>query len=143
MIEAAGAMRHRLAQAIRDLKTVDLWARLAAHLYRIELDSRHGTANVPEDGHLADAYYTGIVEGRRGGEVCDVMFFSSAVAADLERWSAYYRSGLIATPAPTMREFYGSLLAHELAHCRRGPRGEAVARAWERRALEALRAANI
>ena len=98
---------------------------------------------MPEDGHLADAYFTGVIEGRAGGEVCDVMFFTAAVLADLARWRSYYAQGLIAEPPPSLRAFYGSLVAHELAHCRRGPRDEDVARAWESRALDALRAANI
>ena len=143
VIEAVGPVRERLETAIDDLKAVDMWDRLTEHLYRVELDSRHGTANVPEDGHLADAYFTGIVVGggggEAGGEVCDVMFFPSAITADLARWRSYYAQGAIADPAPTLRQFYGSLLAHELAHCRRGPRGESVAQAWERRALDALR----
>lgn len=140
VIEAFGPVRERLLAAVADLKAIDYWRRLTDHLYRVELDSRHGTANVPEDDHLADAYFTGIVEDGRGGAVCDVMFFASAISTDLARWRDYYARGLLADPAPTLRQFYASLLAHELAHCRRGPRGEDVAQAWERRALEALRA---
>lgn len=128
---------------MRDLKTVDLWPRLADHLYVIELDSRLGRANVPEDGHLADAYFTGIVDASGGGAVCDVMFFPTAVADDLARWQDYHSRGLTAAAPPSLRAFYGSLVAHELAHCRRGPRGETVARAWEERARDALVAAGL
>ena len=145
-IEAVGAVRDRLVTAIEDLKTVGMWRELTGHLYRVELDSRRGVANVPEDGHLADAYFTGIVEDGRGGAVCDVMFFSSAIVADLARWRDYYSRGLLPDPAPSLREFYGALLAHELAHCRRGgwgKDGEDVAQAWERRALEALREEDV
>ena len=143
MLEAAPPTRARLATAVRDLKAVDMWDRLADHLYLIELDSRSGSANVPEDGHLADAYFTGLVDDRGGGAVCDIMFFPTAVAADLARWRDYYARGLLSEAAPSLRVFYGSLLAHELAHCRPGPRGESVARAWENRARAALRAAGI
>lgn len=143
VIEATGRVAVRLATAIRDLKTVDLWSRLTEHLYRVELDSRAGVANVPEDGHLADAYFTGIVDEQGGGVVCDVMFFPEAIAEDLGRWRTYYAAGRVAEAPPRLREFYGALVAHELAHCRVGPRGEPVARAWERRALAALRAAEI
>lgn len=128
---------------MRDLKRIGLWRALTDHLYEIELDSRPGRANVPEDGHLADAYFTGIVDRRGGGPVCDIMFFPSAVAVDLVRWREYYAVGRIASAPPTRRAFYGGLLAHELAHCRRGARGEAVARAWEERALRRLQAVNI
>ena len=143
MLEANGRTGAHLATAVRDLKEIGLWSRLTAHLYRIELDSRSGSGNVPEDGHLADAYFTGIVDEAGGGVVCDVMFFPSAVVADLQRWREYYARGLMAQEPPTLRGFYGALVAHELAHCRRGPRGEAVARAWEERALDALEAAGI
>ena len=135
--------RDRLQTAISDLKRIQVWSKLTDHLYAIELDSRSGIANVPEDGHLADAYYTGILDGGGGGTVCDVMFFPSAVVADLARWRDYYERGLLADVPPTVRAFYGSLVAHELAHCKPGPRGEDVARAWEDRVREALQALGI
>ena len=129
--------------AVRDLKRVGVWRPLTDHLYEIELDSRSGSSNVPDDGHLADAYFTGVVAERGAGPVCDGMFFPSAVTSDLARWRQFFAAGAMAEPPPTLREFYGSLLAHELAHCADGPRGEAVAQAWERRALARLRVANI
>ena len=113
---------------------------MTRHLYEIELDSRAGDANVPEDGHLADAYFTGVLDAGGGGPVCDVMFFPSAVGADLARARRYFAAGLIAEAPPSLRVFYGSLVAHELAHCLPGPRGEAVARAWEERSLRLLEA---
>jgi hypothetical protein len=115
-----------------------VWDKLTEHLYVIELDSRSGGANVPEDGHLADAYYTGIIDDGGGGPVCDVMFFPTAVAADLARWRDYFARGLAAEAPPSVRVFYGSLVAHELAHCKPGPRGEDVAMAWEERVRDAL-----
>ena len=142
-IEAAGTVGARLRQAVKDLKAVGLWSRLTRHLFAVKLDSRGGLANVPEDQHLADAYYTGMLKQGTGGEVCDVMFFPAAVAKDLARWNDYYAAGLLAAVPPTVRQFYGSLVAHELAHCRRGPRDEDVARAWEDRAVAAFRAAGI
>ena len=142
-IEAPGRVGDRLTQAVEDLQTIDLWDPLTHHLFGVKLDSRSGGANVPDDEHLADAYYTGVLAKGSGGEVCDIMFFPTAVQRDLERWSGYYAAGLISGPPPTLRQFYGALVAHELAHCRRGPRDEPVARAWEERALEALRAAGI
>ena len=142
IVEAAAPARALLEAAVADLKSIDLWHRLTDHLYLIELDSRPGGANVPEDGHLADAYFTGFVDDGGGGAVCDVMFFPSAVAADLARWREYYSQGLLAEEPPSRRVFYGSLLAHELAHCLPGPRGESVARAWEERARDALRTAG-
>ena len=143
VIESTGRTGALLATGVRDLKAVGLWPRLTDHLYGVELDSRSGRGNVPEDGHLADAYFTGTLDDGSGGLVCDIMFFPSAVASDLARWREYYAGGLLAEQPPTVRGFYGALLAHELAHCRRGPRGEAVARAAEDRALQALRAAGI
>ena len=143
MIEAPDPARLRLSTAVRDLKAIGFWGRLTDHLFQVELDARGGTANVPEDGHLADAYFTGIVAGSDGGAVCDIMFFTSAVSADLARWRRYYAAGMIAEAPPTMRAFRASILAHELGHCRRGPRGEAVAQSWEERARDALLAAGV
>jgi len=143
VIESAGRIKHLLTTAVGDLKAVGLWKPLTRHLYEIKLDSRAGGANVPDDGHLADAYFTGVVDRRGAGPVCDVMFFPSAVTDDLNRWQQYYGAGLMAESPPSVRAFYGSLVAHELAHCRPGARGEAVARAWEERALGLLRAAGM
>ena len=142
VIEATGVTRDRLRVAVSDLKAIDMWRDLTDHLYVIELDSRFGSANAPEDGHLADAYFTGIIDKRGGGVVCDIMFFPAAVTADLVRWRDYFARGLVAEAPPTVRAFYGSLLAHELAHCRRGPHGEKVATGWEERARGALTAAG-
>lgn len=143
VIDSPGRIGTLLRTAVSDLKSVGVWRPLARRLYEIKLDSRSGSINAPRDGHLADAYFTGVVDARGSGLVCDVMFFPAAVAGDLARWRRYYRGGLITDPPPTVRAFYGSLLAHELAHCRRGARGEAVARAWETRALRLLREAGI
>jgi hypothetical protein len=143
ILEATGPTRERLRVAVSDLRSIGMWGELTDHLYAIELDSRSGSANAPEDGHLADAYFTGIVQGGTGGAVCDIMFFPSAVIADLVRWRQYYAAGVAAGAPPSLRAFYGSLLAHELAHCRPGPRGEGVARSWEDRARDALMAADI
>lgn len=143
VLEATGPTRARLETAISDLKEIHVWSKLTDHLYAIELDSRSGIANVPEDDHLADAYYTGILDGGGGGTVCDVMFFPSAITADLARWRDYYARGLAADVPPTVRAFYGSLVAHELAHCKPGPRDETVARAWEDRVRDALGSIGI
>jgi len=143
VIESAGRTRELLGTAVKDLKALGLWMPLTRHLYEIELDSRSGRANVPDDGHLADAYFTGVIDSRGAGPVCDVMFFPSAVVDDLARWRQFYGAGLLAEAPPSLRAFYGSLVAHELAHCLPGPRGEAVATSWEKRALGLLRAAGI
>jgi hypothetical protein len=101
----------------------------------IELGSRLGRENIPRDGHLADAYVTGLVEKRGAGALCDIMFFPTAVTDDLARWRSYHANGYIEDPPPTLRQFWVGLLAHELGHCVEGPRGEKVAEMWERRAM--------
>ncbi|MDQ3941100.1 MAG: hypothetical protein M3238_07110, partial [Actinomycetota bacterium] len=128
-----------LTTAIEDVKAIGFWDELTAHLYLVKIDSRRGRLNVPTDGHLADTYYTGVIDERGAGPLCDVMFFPTAVADDLVRWRDYFADGRIAEAPPSLGDFYASLLAHELAHCGTGPRGEPVARAWERRARAALR----
>jgi hypothetical protein len=139
-MEAKGSARPLLIQAVADLKRIGFWDDLTAHLYVLRIDSRVGRLNVPRDGHLADAYYTGAIDDRGAGELCDVMFFSTAISDDLERWNGFWDAGRIAEPPPSLQDFYASLLAHELAHCRHGPRGEPEAVRWEQRAREALRA---
>lgn len=138
-LEAIGYARPLLRRAIEDVKRIGFWNDLTRHLYLINIDSRLGTLNVPPDGHLADAYYTGTIDERGAGALCDIMFFPTAVTQDLSRWRLFYSQGRIAEPPPTLQDFYASLVAHELAHCRPGPRGEPVARSWERRARDALR----
>jgi hypothetical protein len=138
-MEAKGGARPFLIRAEADLKRIGFWNDLTNHLYVLRIDSRVGRLNVPRDGHLADAYYTGTIDDRGAGELCDVMFFSTAITDDLERWRGFWAAGRIAEPPPSLQAFYSSLLAHELAHCRHGPRGEPEAVGWERRARDALR----
>ncbi len=133
---AFGSSARLVRRAIRDLKRLDLWGRLTRHLYMIKLGSRLGRDDVPGDGHLADAYITGVVEEEGAGALCDIMIFPTAVTDDLDRWRTYHASGYIEDPPPSLRQFWAGLLAHELGHCMEGPRGERVAETWERRAMQ-------
>lgn len=137
-LEAVGYARPLLRQGIGDLKRIGFWDDLTAHLYLINLDSRFGRLNVPKDGHLADAYFTGTIDAGGAGALCDVMFFPTAIRDDLRRWRLYYSQGRIAEVPPSLEVFYSSLIAHELAHCSLGARGEPAAQAWERRTRDAL-----
>lgn len=130
-------------QAIADLKEVGIWRRLTRHLYGAKFATRPGRSAVPPDGHLADAFLTAKVDGDVGGTYCDIMFFPVAMADDLTRWRRYHAQGLVAEPAPTTRQFWASIMAHELSHCMRKERGEKAARAWEKRALEAVVSAGL
>ena len=136
---AQGGSRQLVATAIGDLKRERLWKRLTDHLYVVKIGSRLGRANVPEDGHLADVYLTAQIDDGVGGSLCDIMFFTTAMADDLDRWRTYNAQGLLDDPAPTRRQFWASILAHELAHCLDHGRGEPAAERWEAKALEAVR----
>lgn len=140
---AFGRSRARVATAIEDLKAVGYWKDLTGHLYELKIGSRLGLENVPEDGHLADAYLTAKIDGEEGGSYCDIMFFPAAMSADLERWRNYYASGLLDDPAPTFRQFWAAILGHELAHCQRGRNGEPAALKWEDKVLAAVREAGL
>lgn len=140
---AFGRSRARVATAIDDLKAVGYWKELTGHLYELKIGSRVGLENVPEDGHLADAYLTAKIDGDEGGSYCDIMFFPAAMAADLERWRNYYASGLLDDPAPTFRQFWAAILGHELAHCQRRRNGEPAALKWEDKVLAAVREADL
>lgn len=136
---ALGTSARRVRRAMRDLKAVNLWRPLTKHLYKVKFASRLGLVNVPEDGHLADAILTaGFGEGVQG-RLCDVMFFPNAIARDLDRWRYYYGQGAAADPPPTLRQLWGAVMAHELAHCFPGGPGEKVAQEWEAKALGRLR----
>jgi hypothetical protein len=138
---AFGFSERMVRQAVRDLKRLDLWHPLTDHLYVIEIGSRLGRESIPRDGHLADAYVTGLVEEEGSGALCDIMFFPTAITDDLTRWQSYYAGGYLDTPPPSsLRQFWASLLAHELGHCMEGPRGERVAERWEHRAFRRFEA---
>jgi hypothetical protein len=137
---AFGSSARLVRQAVRDLKRLDLWGPLTDHLYVIKVGSRLGRDNVPRDGHLADAYITGLVEEEGAGALCDILFFPTAITDDLARWGTYHANGYLEAPPPTLRQFWAALLAHELGHCMEGPRGERVAERWERRALHRFEA---
>ncbi|HEV2755549.1 MAG TPA: hypothetical protein VG318_07205 [Actinomycetota bacterium] len=135
---AFGRSKTRLNRAIADLKKVDLWYPLTKHLFQVKLASRLGVTNIPDDGHLADAVLTAAIEDDAQGRLCDLMFFPNAIAQDLDRWRLYYSQGAVVDPPPTLRQFWGALLAHELGHCFPGGPGEKVAERWEAMAMERL-----
>jgi hypothetical protein len=130
-------------RAIGDLKEVGLWRRLTSHLYGVKFGSRNGRSNIPDDGHLADAFLTAKIDGNIGGTYCDIVFFPTAMEDDLDRWRSYYSQGLLSDEAPTFRQFWASIMAHELSHCFDGPHGEPVALRWEAKALAAVREAGL
>lgn len=130
-------------RAMQDLRGIGMWLRLTGDLYAVRFATRPGREQVPDDGHLADAYLTAEIDGRTGGSLCDVMFFPTAMSDDLSRWRTYHAQGLLADPPPTTRQFWASIMAHELAHCLDGGSGEGVAMRWERRALRRLREAGV
>lgn len=136
--DAVGRSRRFLALAVGDLKRVGLWRPLTADLDEIDLASQLGRDDIPTDGHLADAYATGVVKGQRGAVVCDVMFFVEALRDDLRRWRRYHADGRVVQAPPSERHFWAMILAHELAHCLPKGNGERAARQWESRAYRAL-----
>lgn len=140
---AHGHSRRLVARAVGDLKAVGLWRPLTKHLFVVKLNSRLGRENVPDDGHLADVYLTAIIEDGVGGSLCDVMFFPTAMSDDLDRWRSYHAQGFLADPPPSLRQFWASILAHELAHCLDHGKGEPVAERWEAKALESVREAGL
>lgn len=135
---AFGRSKRRLERAISDLKKVDLWYPLTKHLYKLKLASRLGVSNIPDDGHLADAVLTVAFEEDAQGRLCDLMFFPNAIARDAARLRLYYSQGVLADPPPSLRELWGSVVAHELGHCFPGSPGEKVAQRWEGEALVRL-----
>lgn len=135
--DAFGNSQERLRHAIAELKRLGFWHELTDHLFVIDLGSRLGTANVPKDQHLADANSTGTVEGDQMGALCDLMFFTTAIRQDLDRWRGYYEQGLADTEPPTMEHYWVMLLAHELTHCLPRKHGETAARRAEERVREA------
>ena len=136
---ASGGSHRRARVAIRDLRRIGLWSRLTDHLYIVKIGARLGRRSVPEDGHLADAVLTAQVDEEGGGALCDIRFYPTAMADDLVRWAQYYAQRLLPEPPPTLRQFWGAILVHELAHCLGDGKGEGVADRWEKRALRGLR----
>ncbi|HWL66185.1 MAG TPA: hypothetical protein VNP73_09455 [Actinomycetota bacterium] len=134
---AFGFTERRIDRAIADLKRLGLWNRLTDHLYVLDIGSRLGTENVPEDRHLADAYSTGFVDEQDSGQLCDLMFYATAIKRDLRRWRGFYSQGLARHQPLPLGRYWTQLLAHELAHCLPGPHGESVAQAWEARVRRA------
>jgi hypothetical protein len=129
----------RLRQAEHDLKEVGLWRRLADHLYEVRVSVRPGRSDIPSDRHLADAYPSAVAKPGGFGSLCDIAFDPAAISADLARWRRYYSQGRAGRPPATLRQYWGSILAHELAHCLGNGKGERVADHWERVARDRLR----
>ena len=139
--EALGDSKGTVRTAIADLKNLGFWDDLTDHLYVLKISSRPGPDRIPDDGHLADAFLTGQIDETTAGPLCDIMFFPDAMVADLERYEDYYNQGLLPDPTPTLRQFWASILGHELAHCLDHGQGEPTAERWEKKVLTAVREA--
>jgi len=134
---AAGRNRTRVRRAVRDLRAVRVWRRLTRRLVAVDIHFRPGRARAPADGHLADAYWTAVVEPDLVGGLCSISFYPVAIGADRRRSQRLFERGL--APQPARRPpFWAALLAHELAHCLPGEPGEPTARRWEAKALDRL-----
>ncbi len=136
--EAFGRSEQRVSRAIADLKEIELWYPLTRHLYVVKFGSRLGITNIPEDGHLADAHLTALIDEEAQGRLCDIMFFPNAIKQDLSRWRLYYSQGLTGDAPPALRHYWAAIAAHELGHCLPGGPGEKAARGWEAKALARL-----
>jgi hypothetical protein len=135
--EAFGTSRRRVAQAVTDLKSIGLWDDLTNHLYVVNIQSRPGTTDIPDDRHLADAFLTAQIDEGGSGGLCSIMFFPAAVRAEYSRLLVYAARHPTYEP-PSYRHLWSSILGHELGHCFKGQPGEEVARRWEQRVLAAL-----
>lgn len=134
--DALGRSRRRIDVAVRDLQSVALWHALTDHLYVVQVQSRPGVHDVPDDGHLADALLQGYEDDAGAGGLCSIMFFPAAIRGSYRRVDVDPETS--GFQAPSQRHVWASILAHELGHCFRGAPGEDVARLWEFRALKAL-----
>jgi hypothetical protein len=139
--DALGACKRRVNQAVADLKAIGLWDDLTNHLYVVNIQSRPGTTNIPDDGHLADAFLTAQIDDQGSGGLCSIMFFPAAVQGEYAELLAY-AAEQPTYQAPSLRHFWASILGHELGHCFKGQPGEDVARRWEHRVLEELSATD-
>jgi hypothetical protein len=139
--EALGPSRRRVRRAVRDLKKVRVWHRLTRGLYIVQLQTDPGAGGVPEDGHLADARRDAVIDEEGSGSLCSVRIYPGAIKRELETLRQGYDRGVFGPP-PSLRVLWATVLAHELAHCRRWNAGEPYAAKWEervRRRLERLR----
>jgi hypothetical protein len=137
--DALGDSKQLVRRAINDLKDLGFWDDLTDHLYVLKISTRPGPDRIPDDKHLADAFLTGQIDETTAGSLCDLMFFPDAMVADLVRYDDYYNRGLLPDPTPTLRQFWASIVGHELGHCLDHGRGEPTAERWERKVLTAAR----
>jgi hypothetical protein len=135
---ATGRALTRLHEAEHDLKSVRLWGPLTNHLFEVKVAVRPGRSDIPADRHLADAYISAVAAQGTLRNLCDIVFYPAAIARDLVRWRRYHAQGRLGRPPGTLRQYWGSILAHELAHCLGTGRGERVAKHWEAKAQHKL-----
>lgn len=134
-----GPDRVRVQRAIRTLEELGFWDELTGHLHTVIVRTRPGERRKPLDGHLADSLYTARIGPGPDGLVCDIVIFSEALADDVEVQNSNYERGAVAVPAPSLKQFWAVILAHELAHCTTpGQRGERRSTRWEHRVLRAM-----
>lgn len=138
-------------KAVRDLARVGVWKSLTEGLHSVELETHPGARS--EAGvHLADAVLSHAIVENRPLVVCDIRFYPRAIRQELRiwrrvrgvgvspsQWRDYNENGIFDEPQPTKRQFWASILAHELSHCLVGPHGERAAQDWEYKTMRRLR----
>ena len=137
-VNAPAPAVRRIRTAIEDLRSIELWPGLTAHLFELHISALGGAANVPEDEHLADAFYRPRVVRHPRGRYCGIRFYSKAMRDDLVRQRIYRAEGRLAEDPPSVRHFWAAVLAHELTHCRDDDRDEATALRVEGNVVDAL-----
>ncbi|MDQ3940361.1 MAG: hypothetical protein M3238_03310 [Actinomycetota bacterium] len=140
ILEGDDPAENLIRRGIRDVKRIGLWDPLTRHLGVVKFAAYEERYRVPPDNHLADASPMLTDENGDFQLRCDIVFYSLAMAREVTRLRRLHDAGVIDFVPPDLREAYASVVAHELAHCLRGPHGEKVAQRWERRALTRLRA---
>jgi len=137
-IDAPAPARRRIRTAIEDLRSIELWPGLTTHLFEVHISALEGASNVPEDEHLADAFYRPRVVRHSSGRYCGIRFYSKAMRDDLVRQRIYRAEGRLAEDPPSVRHFWAAVLAHELTHCRNDGSDEATALRVEGNVVDAL-----
>jgi hypothetical protein len=134
--------RKSVDRAVADLKELEFWRELTKHVVQVRVTTRDGEA--PEgDGRLADTAMNVQLEPRPGF-VCEIFIYSDALADDVSRQLGYYLDDRLATPPPTLRQFWAVILAHEVGHCSpKGQKGEAHSTEWEERVMDAFNTSRL
>ena len=130
-----GASKRLIRLAIAELKRIDYWEQLTRDFYYLRFGTRPDP--VQNDDRISDIVAGGLVDESGSGASCDIYFYEGPMKQEYREKKSRGLGWL------SLRHFWTSWLAHEIARCRGTGDRDSSADRWQLRTLRKLAKSTI